>query len=319
VRRPRCRHVRRLIGPGLLVPALLVPVLVAPASIAQVQNKPAKPHAAPLPKASSAQKTAITSKTPAPSRSATAKAGAPKPAACTHTVRSGESLSRIAARYRVSRAAVIGANDLAHPSALRIGQHLAVPGCRPRGEAGPAEARAVELVADGIVVKRVGPRRVLTELVLTAPDFQEQRIPLVWPVEGPVISTFGQRARGWHAGIDISAEIGSQVYAAAPGTVVYSGWIRSYGQVVKLEHSNGFITLYAHNLQNLVEAGEEVEAGQVIATVGRSGHTTGPHVHFEVRRDGRAYNPLHLLEPSDQTPIFEGDVTASSSDLDPHE
>ncbi len=319
MRRPRSRRARRFVGPGLLIPALLIPVPVDPASIAQAQRKPAKPHTAPLPKASSSQKTPITSKTPAPSRSAAAKAGAPKPTACTHTVRSGESLSRIAARYHVSRASVIGANDLANPSALRIGQQLAVPGCRPPGEASPAEARAGTLVADGAVVKRVGPRRVLTELVLTAPAFQEERIPLVWPVEGPVISTFGQRARGWHAGIDISAEMGSQVYAAAPGTVVYSGWIRSYGQVVKIEHSNGFITLYAHNLQNLVEAGVEVEAGQVIATAGRSGHATGPHVHFEIRRDGRAYNPLHLLEPSDQTPIFDGDVAASSSDLDPHE
>ena len=315
MRRPHCRRVRRFLGPGLLVPALLVPAFVAPAAIAQTQSKPPKPHAAPLPKSSSTQRTAITSRTPAPTRSAATL----KPAPCTHTVRSGESLSRIAARYHVSRASVIGANDLANPSALRLGQILAVPGCQPPSETGPTAARAAELAADGIVVKRVGPRRVLTALVLTAPDFQEQRIPLGWPVEGPVISTFGRRARGWHAGIDISAEIGSQVYAAAPGTVVYSGWIRAYGQVVKIEHSNGFITLYAHNLQNLVEAGEEVETGQVIATVGRSGHATGPHVHFEVRRDGRAYNPLHLLEPSDQTPIFEGDVAASNSDLDPHE
>jgi murein DD-endopeptidase MepM/ murein hydrolase activator NlpD len=214
---------------------------------------------------------------------------------------------------------VIKANALANPGALGIGQRLTVPGCRPSVEAGPAEARASAPILDGVVVKRVGPLRILTQLVLTTPDFQEERIPLLWPVEGPVISTFGQRARGWHAGVDISAEMGSQIYAAAPGTVVYSGWIRAYGQVVKIEHSNGFITLYAHNLQNLVEPGEEIQAGQVIATVGRSGHATAPHVHFEVRRDGRAYNPLHLLEPSDQTPIFEGDVAASSSALDHHE
>lgn len=320
MRHPRGRGARRLVGSGLLVPALLVPAFVAPAPIAQAQSKPTRPHAVPSPRAGSTQKTAITSTTPAPSRSAAGpKPAGPKPTACTHTVRSGESLSRIATQYHVTRAAVIRANDLVNPGALRIGQQLTVPGCRPPSETSPAPVRGAELVADGIVVKRVGPLRILTQLVLTAPDFQEERIPLVWPVEGPVISTFGQRSRGWHAGIDISAEMGSQVYAAAPGTVVYSGWIRAYGQVVKLEHSNGFITLYAHNLKNLVEAGEEVEAGQVIATVGRSGHATGPHVHFEIRRDGRAYNPLHLLEPSDQTPIFEGDVAASSSDLDPHE
>ena len=113
--------------------------------------------------------------------------------------------------------------------------------------------------------------------------------------------------------------MGSEIYAGAPGTVVYSGWIRAYGQVVKIQHSNNFITLYAHNQKNLVEVGEDVEAGQVIATVGRSGHATGPHVHFEVRRDGKAYNPLHLLDPSDLSPIFEDDVAASSSEHDPHE
>jgi murein DD-endopeptidase MepM/ murein hydrolase activator NlpD len=69
----------------------------------------------------------------------------------------------------------------------------------------------------------------------------------------------------------------------------------------------------------MVEAGDQVQAGQVIGTVGRSGHATGPHVHFEVRRDGKAYNPLHLLEPSDRSPVFEDDVAASSSDLDEHE
>jgi murein DD-endopeptidase MepM/ murein hydrolase activator NlpD len=69
----------------------------------------------------------------------------------------------------------------------------------------------------------------------------------------------------------------------------------------------------------MVEEGESVEAGQVIATVGRSGDASGPHVHFEVRRNGKAYNPLHMLEPSEQAPIFEGDVAASSSDLDSHE
>jgi murein DD-endopeptidase MepM/ murein hydrolase activator NlpD len=169
------------------------------------------------------------------------------------------------------------------------------------------------------VLKRVGPLRVLTRLVLAEPDFQEARIPLGWPVEGPVVSTFGRRARGWHAGIDISAELGSQIQAAAAGTVVFSGWIRAYGQIVKIQHSGGFITLYAHNTKNLVEEGEDVEAGQVIATVGRSGDASGPHVHFEVRRDGKAYNPLHLLEPSDHSPVFEDDVAASSSDLDSHE
>jgi murein DD-endopeptidase MepM/ murein hydrolase activator NlpD len=252
-------------------------------------------------------------------KTATAPLAVPKPAVCTHTVRSGESISRIAVRYRVSRASLINANQLVNAHALRSGQRLSVPGCQPPVMSTAGETPGTEPDAEGILIKRVGPRRVLTSLVLGTPDFREERITLVWPVEGPVISTFGQRSKGWHAGIDITAEMGSEIYAAAPGTVVYSGWIRAYGQVVKIQHSNSFITLYAHNQKNLVDVGEDVEAGQVIATVGRSGHATGPDVHFEVRRDGKAYNPLHLLDPSDQSPVFEDDVAASSSEHDPHE
>ncbi len=258
-------------------------------------------------------------KTPG-AKTAAAPSPTPKVAVCTHTVRSGESISRIAARYRVTRAALIDANQLVNPHALRSGQRLSVPGCQPPvPQTTAGETPGTEPDADGILIKRVGPRRVLTSLVLGTPDFREERITLVWPVEGPVISIFGQRSRGWHAGIDITADMGSEVYAAAPGTIVYSGWIRAYGQVVKIQHTNGFITLYAHNQKNLVEVGEDVEAGQLIATVGRSGHATGPHVHFEVRRDGKAYNPLHLLEPSDQSPVFDEDIAASSSEHDHHE
>ena len=303
-------------GVGMAV-LLALFVLVSPTA-SDAQAKPVKARTAtsqqtvPAPHWGSA-------KTPG-ARTAAAPKPAPKVAVCAHTVRNGESISRIAARYRVTRAALIGANQLVNPHALRSGQRLSVPGCRPPATQTTAgETPGTEPDSDGILIKRVGPRRILTSLVLGAPDFREERIALVWPVEGPVISTFGQRSRGWHAGIDITAEMGSQVYAAAPGTVVYSGWIRAYGQVVKIEHTNGFITLYAHNQKNLVEVGEDVVAGQLIATVGRSGHATGPHVHFEVRRDGKAYNPLHLLEPSDQSPVFDDDIAASSSEHDPHE
>jgi len=302
---------------GLRVTVLLALTLPVFAAVSPAQTRPAK-----------ARPTSSQQNVPAPHWGSAKAAGpktaaapkiAPRPAVCTHTVRSGESISRIAVRHRVSRAALIDANQLVNPHALRSGQRLSVPGCQPPVQSTAGETPGTEPDAEGILIKRVGPRRVLTSLVLGAPDFRDERITLVWPVEGPVISTFGQRSRGWHAGIDITAEMGSEIYAAAPGTVVYSGWIRAYGQVVKIQHSDSFITLYAHNQKNLVEVGEDVEAGQVIATVGRSGHASGPHVHFEVRRGGKAYNPLHLLDPSDQSPIFDDDVAASSSEHDPHE
>jgi murein DD-endopeptidase MepM/ murein hydrolase activator NlpD len=302
----------------------VVPILLVSTAVSHAQPKPVKSRVAPsqqenVPAPHWGSAKAPGTKTAAPKTAATPRTS-PKPAVCTHTVRSGESISRIAARYRVTRAALVQANQLVKPDALRSGQRLSVPGCeRPVPLTIAGETPGTEPGADGILIKRVGPRRILTSLVLGTPDFREEHIALVWPVEGPVISTFGQRSRGWHAGIDITAEMGSQIFAAAPGTVVYSGWIRAYGQVVKIEHSSGFITLYAHNQKNLVEVGEDVEAGQLIATVGRSGHATGPHVHFEVRRDGKAYNPLHLLDPSDQSPVFDEDIAASSSEHDPHE
>jgi murein DD-endopeptidase MepM/ murein hydrolase activator NlpD len=306
------------------VPILVVLILLVFTTASHAQPRPAKPRAAPSQQQTISAPHWGSAKTPS-TRTVDPKAAAgprtaPKPPVCTHTVRSGESIGRIAVRYRVTRAALIQANQLVKPEALRSGQRLTVPGCeRPVPQTTAGETPGTEPDAEGILIKRVGPRRILTSLVLGTPDFRDEGITLVWPVEGPVISTFGQRSRGWHAGIDITAEMGSQVYAAAAGTVVYSGWIRAYGQVIKIQHNNGFITLYAHNQKNLVEVGEDVEAGQLIASVGRSGHATGPHVHFEVRRDGKAYNPLHLLEPSDKSPVFDDDIASSNSEHDPHE
>lgn len=312
--RARPARLRRGIGRALLVPVLLAPLALVPASDAQ--TKPAPGPTAPT--RSGAKPTGVSRSTTTKITATGKTAPRDRDAACTHRVRNGDSVSLIAFRYRVSRAAVINANHLQDVDALKIGQRLAIPGCRP-----PAAAERegpVVLSSEGSILRRVGPLRVLTELVLAPqPDFQEERIPLAWPIEGPVISTFGRRTRSWHAGIDITAEMGSQILAAAPGTVLYSGWIRAYGYVVKVQHTGDFITLYAHNLKNLVEEGEEVEAGQAIAVVGRSGHASGPHLHFEVRRHGKAFNPLHLLEQTDQTPVLEGDVAASSSDTDSHE
>ena len=125
------------------------------------------------------------------------------------------------------------------------------------------------------------------------------------------MSSFGQRGLGWHAGLDITAEPGTPIVAAAPGVVYASGWEGSYGWVVKMDHEGGFSTVYAHNLQNMVEVGDTVEAGAVIALVGRTGRASGPHLHFEIRRDGMAYNPIFLLNARDQQPGPEpGETTA---------
>ncbi len=314
--RVRPARLRHRIGRALIVPVLLAPVSLVPALVSDAQTKPAagSSAAAHAPGKGAGGARSVTTKITGTGKTAPRD----RDAACTHRVRNGESVSLIAARYRVNRAAVVNANHLSDAHALRIGQRLSIPGCRPN-PASEGEGPVVPS-SEGSIRRRVGPLRVLTELVLAPqPDFEEARIPIAWPLEGAVISSFGRRARGWHAGIDITAEMGSQILAAATGTVLYSGWIRAYGHVVKVQHTGEFITVYAHNQKNLVEEGEEVQAGQVIAIVGRSGHASGPHLHFEVRRHGKAYNPLHLLEQADQTPVLEGDVAASSSEADPHQ
>lgn len=115
----------------------------------------------------------------------------------------------------------------------------------------------------------------------------------LWPVRQATISSgFGMRRGRVHEGIDLKAPKGSPVRAAASGRVVYASWMRGYGRILVLYHGDGISTVYAHNQQHLVSAGDWVQQGQEIAKLGDSGHTTGAHLHFEVRKDGRAVNPL---------------------------
>jgi murein DD-endopeptidase MepM/ murein hydrolase activator NlpD len=218
-----------------------------------------------------------------------------------HRVQPGDTLIRIARRYSVSVPALVRANRLANPrSRLRVGAELAIPSVkravarsavsasRPRN-ASPATPRVRR--ASLIATTPAAP----ANLALDVPEFVDLPPGFVWPVDGMVSSSFGRRGRAWHRGIDIMAPPGTVIIAAAPGIVVTSGVEDRYGRVVKIAHDNGFVTVYAHNDQNLVELGDTVAAEQKIALVGRTGHATSEHVHFEIRHEGRAYNPLYLL------------------------
>lgn len=114
----------------------------------------------------------------------------------------------------------------------------------------------------------------------------------LWPVRGVVTAGFGQHGRRFHSGIDISAPQGTPIRAARAGRVILSDWHYDYGRTVILDHGNGVSTLYGHASRLLVNPGKSVQAGQVIALVGCTGRCTGPHVHFEVRVNGRAVDPL---------------------------
>jgi murein DD-endopeptidase MepM/ murein hydrolase activator NlpD len=156
-----------------------------------------------------------------------------------------------------------------------------------------------------------GPRG----LELTVPDFVDGAPPFAWPVEGPITSTFGRRRSSWHRGIDIKADRGAVVFAAASGTVVTSDVEPRYGRVVKIEHEDGFVTVYAHNQENLVEPGMKVAAGDPVAIIGRTGRATSEHLHFEIRRNGEVYNPLYLLPLPPQV----GQVEETDEPTEEHE
>ena len=131
------------------------------------------------------------------------------------------------------------------------------------------------------------------------PHVAEARTPFgfMWPSRGAITSGFGLRRHPvWgimhvHTGLDIAAVWGSPVLAASDGRVIYAGWFGGYGKIVVIDHGQGISTLYGHLSQSLVPSGEEVHRGQVIARVGNTGFSTGPHIHFEIRINGTPVDP----------------------------
>lgn len=185
-----------------------------------------------------------------------------------HRVKKGENLFRIGLKYDVSVLDLMNMNQLEKPEDLQAGTILKVPTLRQ-----PAAKTVVQNTQAA------------------------QKQGLVWPVKGKVIKSFGQKSTGVnHTGINIAAKHGTPVVAAASGSVIYaSGGLKSYGNLILLRHADGLITAYAHNAQNLINKNDYVQRGQIIAYVGQTGNVSTPQLHFEVRRNARALNPISVL------------------------
>jgi murein DD-endopeptidase MepM/ murein hydrolase activator NlpD len=134
-----------------------------------------------------------------------------------------------------------------------------------------------------------------------AHQWQRNVRPSLWPVDGPIRSAFGARSDpfsgegAFHTGIDLGAPKGTPVHCTADGVITSAGWSGGYGKLLIVDHGNGLETYYAHLSQFLVVPGQAVMRGQVIALSGGTGHSTGPHVHYEVRLRGAPLNPYPFL------------------------
>lgn len=192
---------------------------------------------------------------------------APQVAGVYHEVVPGQTLWRIAKGYGVDTDAIVEANRLSDETQLKTGQRLFIPGAEKVLDVGvykPAEEQPLE-------------------------DF-------IWPVKNRITSLYGGRWGRKHAGVDIASPMGTPVKAAKSGRVLLAkNTYGGYGRLVIIDHGDGITTRYAHNSKILVKKGQVVEQGDAIAKVGSTGHSTGPHLHFEIRKKNKPQNPLYYL------------------------
>lgn len=227
----------------------------------------------------------------------------PLPPVVKHTVKPGETLYRIARTYDLTVEALEVANGITDPRTLSVGQELIIPGAkdaRPIIPPGAQEApEAVAAAKSGTTApeqpsapaKHVPHRRERREAVV----MPKGNGVLQWPLRGVLYARFGKKGRDRHDGIDLAAPLATPVKTARAGTVLYAGAQKGYGLIVIIDHGDDLITLYAHNRDLRVRTGQKVREGQVVSTVGESGRTSGPHLHFEVRKGGLPVDPLDWL------------------------
>ncbi|MEZ4320213.1 MAG: M23 family metallopeptidase [Myxococcota bacterium] len=166
-----------------------------------------------------------------------------------------------------------------------------------------AWAEAVSGRADAFIesFERAEPN--LTDLVVELEDIRalEAALPGRWPSSGSLSSGYGwrrdpvNRSYKFHSGLDVANRRGTPIFAASAGTVIRAGWSGGYGKLVEIDHGYGITTIYAHCTTIFVKEGEHVAQGQKISTVGTTGKSTGPHLHFEVRLDGNSVDPMDYL------------------------
>lgn len=235
-----------------------------------------------------------------------------------YRVRPGDTLAGIARRYGIPLEYLQASNGIADPKRLRAGEvillprggvlHVVKPGQSLEDISASYGVDPVEILEANGVPRELSPgQRILIPSPRTIPWLEALKLgwspgaTFVWPLKGRLTSLFGPRIHpiyhtpDFHTGIDLAVPVGTPVHAAAAGKVVQAGWQGGYGLLLVIDHGNGLSTYYGHLSEVLVRVGQFVEQGQVVARSGNTGLSTGPHLHFEIRRFGEPVDPLPWL------------------------
>jgi murein DD-endopeptidase MepM/ murein hydrolase activator NlpD len=195
-----------------------------------------------------------------------------------HVVERHQTLYRICKTYGVDLKEVASLNGISDPSNIQTGQRIFIPRAK--------KVLRVEIYIDDVVAEQGENAKIAYK-----------KLDFIWPVEGKISDVFEGAESRRHQGIDISSPMGTPIRASNAGMVIYSNnTIKGYGNLIILRHSEEYVTVYAHNQMNLVEEGAQVEKGQIIGKVGQTGRATGPHLHFEIRRNNKAMDPMLFLK-----------------------
>ena len=195
-----------------------------------------------------------------------------------HVVERHQTLYRICKTYGVDLKGVASFNGIADPSKIETGQRIFIPGAK--------KVLKVEIYIDDVAAEQGEKSKIAYK-----------KFDFIWPVEGKITDVFEGSENKRHQGIDIACSIGTPIKASNAGMVIYSNnTIKGYGNLIIIRHSEEYVTVYAHNQVNLVEERAWIEKGQIIGKVGQTGRATGPHLHFEIRKNNKAMDPLLFLK-----------------------
>jgi murein DD-endopeptidase MepM/ murein hydrolase activator NlpD len=195
-----------------------------------------------------------------------------------HVVERHQTFYRICKTYGVDLKEVASLNGITDPSKIQTGQRIFIPGAK--------KVLKVEIYIDDVAAEQGEKLKIAYK-----------KLDFIWPIEGRISDGFEEAESKRHQGIDIPSPLGTPIRASNAGMVIYSNnTIKGYGNLIILRHSEEFVSVYAHNQANLVEEGTWVEKGQVIGKVGQTGRASGPHLHFEIRKNNKAVDPMLFLK-----------------------